>query len=197
MDTSADRVLLVAMRNEWTRVASDFINTVFSDVETLFWDKGDPYPHHVLDWSGDWILSFRGDWIVPGELLRRARKGALNFHPSPPRYRGIGSHHYAIHRQDPEFGVTCHHINERIDAGEIIQVNHFTIAPNETASSLAERAGAYCLVQFYDIVTHHVLNGVPLPSSDEQWGETLYTHAGLDRWRASVADSAPSHPSLI
>jgi methionyl-tRNA formyltransferase len=180
------------MRGAWCDIARGFVEAMFEHVEPIFWNAGEPYPSHVDDWQGEWILSFRGDLILSPTVLRKASKGALNFHPAPPAYRGIGSHCYAIYNRDTQFGVTCHHINERIDAGRIIQVNRFPIAPDEPASSLAMRAGAYCLTLFYDIVTEYVLTGRMLPESSEKWGTELYTHKKLATWKERMVKEDPA-----
>jgi methionyl-tRNA formyltransferase len=193
---SSDRVLLVCMRGVWTDIARTFVETMFENVEPIFWDRGDPYPSRVDAWQGEWILSFRGDLILSPAVLSRASKGALNFHPAPPEYRGIGSHAYAIFNGDTEFGSTCHHINEQVDAGEIIRVDRFPIPAGETASSLALRAGAYCLTLFYEVVVNYVLTGRDLPTSSDAWGPKLYTYKDLSAWQEWVSAQHPEHLSL-
>ena len=68
----------------------------------------------------DWIISFLSPWKIPAELLRCARKGAINFHPAPPKYPGIGGYNYAIWNEDKEYGVTVHEMAEDIDSGKCI-----------------------------------------------------------------------------
>lgn len=184
------------MRSAWTSLACAFTESSFDHVDPVFWDLGDPYPSLVDFWEGDWILSFRGDFIVPEATLGRASKGSLNFHPAPPRYRGIGSHHYAIHNGDSDFGVTCHHMAQEVDAGAIIRVDNFPISAGETATSLGFRAGAHCLTQFVDIVAQHVIGGAALPVAHAEWGDRLYTHAGLAAWKLRVMTDDPEHRSV-
>ncbi|MGP1395757.1 MAG: formyltransferase family protein [Inquilinaceae bacterium] len=102
-----------------------------------------------------------------------------------PAYRGIGGYTYAIGERRRYFGVTSHHIVERIDFGSIIKVVRFPILPNETVPSLQERTASYCLILFFEIV-HLLTNGRELPQSDEPWGAKLYTHAMLERYDAET-----------
>ena len=74
---------------------------VFAETEIVFWNYGDPPPEDQLArWEGDWILSMKNDLVLSDEILRKARKGAINFHPAPPHYRGLGGYFYAIHNGD-------------------------------------------------------------------------------------------------
>ncbi len=193
---SSDRVLLVCNRMSWCDIAKSFTETMFEDVESIFWNIGEPYPSRIESWEGEWILSFRGDLILSSDILKKASKGAINFHPAPPSYRGIGSHNYAIYNDDKEFGVTCHHIDDNIDSGAIIEVDRFPIAPQETASSLGLRAGTYCLVQYYKILTEYLISNKELLFSNEKWGENLYTYKKLDSWMQDVATINKDHPAL-
>jgi methionyl-tRNA formyltransferase len=190
------RVLLLCNRMSWSDIAFEFVKTIFKEVEPIFWNIGEPYPSRIDLWEGDWILSFRGDLILPSKILNKASRGAINFHPAPPKYRGIGSHHYAIYNRDEFFGATCHHMTERIDQGEIIKVVYFTIPKCETASSLALRAGAYCLTLFYDIISEYILKGVAFPKANEVWGEELYTYKKLNEWMSKIKSEDTNHLCL-
>ena len=83
-----------------------------------------------------------------------------------------------------------------VDSGSIIQVDRFKIATGESADSLALRAGAYCLTQFYEIVSNFVLPGAPLPNSNESWGDELFTYAKLNRWKKEIKQKFPNHLCL-
>lgn len=189
-------VLLLCNRLSWCDIALEYTRTVFKHVLPIFWNIGEPYPSRIDAWEGDLILSFRGDLILSPEILNKASKGAINFHPAPPIYRGIGSHHYAIYNGDSTFGVTCHHMTKEIDQGEIIKTEYFSIPKCETASSLSLRAGAYCLVLFYDILSDFIIEGNSLPVSDEKWGEELYTYSKLTAWKKQVRSLHPDHLCL-
>ena len=193
---NTDKVLLSVVDMDWCALGVAYAETVFSNLEVLCWDTGDPDPAHLQNWSGDWIISYRGDYIFPKEIYRRAKKGAINFHPAPPKYRGLGSQHYAIYQGDETYGSTCHHLAESVDTGPIVDVERFTVAPGETASSLRYQVGVHCLSQFLRLLSNYILPGRPLPTSTEVWGERLYRQREIDAWLEKMMRDDPTHPSV-
>lgn len=197
LSKNTNRVLLSIVDMDWCHLGVEYAKKMFSDIEVLCWDTGDPYPNHIKEWSGDWIISYRGDFIFPEYLYRKAEKGAINFHPAPPKYRGLGSQHYAIYYGDKTYGSTCHHLDKSVDTGTIIDVERFTISPLETASSLRYQVGVHCLKQFLKLLANYILPEKPLPISNEEWGKYLYKQSEIDNWLKKMQQHSPSHPSLI
>ena len=77
--------------------------------------------------------------IVPPELLD-LRHGALNLHPSLlPRHRGATPIPAAILAGDAETGVTLIRMDDGIDTGPIVAVEHATLGGDETAPALEAR----------------------------------------------------------
>ena len=75
------------------------------------------------------------DWKIPdwNPLL----KYAINFHPSPlPVGRGAYPLPRAILENHPSWGVTCHRLTAKIDAGEILAAEHFPLRADECHESL-------------------------------------------------------------
>jgi methionyl-tRNA formyltransferase len=180
----AESVLFVGDSSRWSVLASTYLRSIFCEVDSIFWDHGAPEPDIVHHWSGDYVFCFKADLVLTAELLSRVRKSAINFHPCPPRYRGVGGYYYALAYGDSEFGVTCHHIITKIDAGSIIKVQRFPIAPGETGESLTDRAAAYLLLLFYEVV-HLIQSEATLPRADETWGTKLYTRRMLKEFLLS------------
>lgn len=171
--------LFITELSDWGRRAFSSLQRHVHGLDAVFWQRGDPQPNVLDEWTGNWILSFKSDLVLPQHLLDRAEKGSINFHPSPPEYRGIGGHYWAIANQDEQFGVTCHHMIRRVDLGPIIEVRRFPMLPRDTPSSLKERADANCLTLFFDTVSSIALNE-PLAVSTATWRPHLYTHKELD-----------------
>jgi methionyl-tRNA formyltransferase len=77
--------------------------------------------------------------IVPPELLER-RFGALNLHPSLlPRHRGATPIPAAILAGDAETGITLIRMDDGIDTGPIVAVEHATLGGDETTPALEAR----------------------------------------------------------
>ena len=194
---NTDKVLLSVVDMDWCALGVTYAEAFFDNLEVLCWDTGNAEPAHLHDWQGDWIISYRGDFIFPPEIFERARKGAINFHPAPPKYRGLGSQHYAIFQGDTTYGSTCHHLADSVDTGAIIDVERFTIAPGETASSLRYKVGVHCLSQFLRLLSDYILLDKPLPVASENWGERLYQQKEIDAWLEQMKREQPEHPSVV
>ena len=65
-----------------------------------------------------------------------AKIACINFHPSPPKYRGRGGINYALYNQEKKYGVTAHIMDEKIDHGRIILVKYFKVPKNCTVEKL-------------------------------------------------------------
>ena len=86
----------------------------------------------------DYILNFRSYLILDKNILKKS-KITINFHPSLPKYRGVGCANYAIMNEDKYFGSTIHIVNEKIDSGKIINVKKFKIQKNSTLKDLLNK----------------------------------------------------------
>ena len=151
-----------------TQRALKFCQTHFRDVAAYLGDWGDPLPQSAYTWEGDYIVSYLSRWIVPADLLSKARVAAINFHPSTPDYPGIGCNSFALYDKAKEYGVSCHHMVGRVDTGPIIKVSRFPVFETDTLDTLIQRTYDFQLALFYRIASL-VLEGKELPASEERW----------------------------
>jgi methionyl-tRNA formyltransferase len=84
----------------------------------------------------DYIFTFRSYLILKKNTLNKAKIAAINFHPGPPKYRGVGCANYAIYEKSKHYGVTAHYIKPKIDSGKIIDVVKFKISQNISLKKL-------------------------------------------------------------
>ncbi|WP_329396240.1 formyltransferase family protein [Streptomyces melanogenes] len=174
-------LLLVTDRSAWGELVGRFARVSGAAVSHMLWEHGDPVARDPLGgWEGDWIIGFRADYVLSGRDLKRARRGALNFRPGPPDIRGVGMYEVALARSADTFGVTCHHMVERVDAGPIVEVERFPVAAGATGTALCEEAAARAYLQFLRLLPL-VVNGAELPVSTEEWHGPLHTWAQLRR----------------
>ncbi|GAA0585252.1 formyltransferase family protein [Streptomyces crystallinus] len=172
-------LLLVTDRSAWGELVGRFARAAGADVAHLLWEHGDPVTRDPLGgWEGDWIIGFRADYVLSGRDLKRARRGAVNFHAGPPEIRGVGAYEVALARSADSFGVTCHHMVERVESGPIIEVERFRVAPHISALALREEAAARAYLQFLRVMPL-VVAGSELPVSTEEWDGPLHTWAQL------------------
>ena len=102
--------------------------------------SGDKFKISLLKYKNfDYIFSFRSFFILKKELLKKCSIMAINFHPGPPEYRGVGCVNYAFFDNVKSYGCTVHRINEKIDNGSIIDVRRFKLDKKETIDSCLKK----------------------------------------------------------
>ena len=122
------RILFIGKADDlFSRQAAEFILTHYPSAKIIYSARQQPFPQELLSWKGDLIISYLSQWIIPQILLQRAAIAAINFHPGPPEYPGIGCTNFAIYNGADEFGVTCHHMVSKVDTGDIIAVKRFPV----------------------------------------------------------------------
>ncbi len=83
--------------------------------------------------------------ILPNSILEMPREfhphgGCVNLHYSLlPRWRGAAPVQHALLNGDEITGVTCQHMAQKLDAGEIILQREVEISPDETTGDLWQR----------------------------------------------------------
>lgn len=141
--------------------------------------RGDLFPAAAGKWSGDLLISYLSPWIVPEDLLDRARIAAVNFHTGPPEYPGIGCTNFAIYDGVRAYGVTAHRMEPRVDSGEIIAVRRFPVSPNASVHDLTLRCYGEIEVLFAEILERFLSAG-ELPATSERWTRKPYTRRELN-----------------
>lgn len=129
----------------------------------------------------DVLLNYLAPMIVPAAVLNAVRCEAINFHPAPPAWPGIGSASYALYRGDDTFGATVHRMTARIDAGDIVKVLRFPVRADDTCESLFGRGLASTLTLFHDVCGELARTGRLAPSGD-RWERPAVTRAEFERW---------------
>lgn len=174
------RVLFIGKAdNAYAKTAADFIRLHFENPRIIFSKRTDPFPQELFDWEGDLIISYLAQWILPKQLLEKAQLAAINLHPGPPDYPGIGCTNFAVYNEEKEFGITCHHMLAKVDSGSIIMVRRFDIFPTDTVYSITQRCYVVILHSFFELMSGF-LKGNGFPDSKEQWTRKPYTRKQLN-----------------
>ena len=175
MSNPVARVLFLGKANDaQCQKALSFCQGNFAHVTACLGAWGDPFPETAAKWEGDVIISYRSRWIVPGRVLSKAAVAALNFHPAPPQYPGVGGYNFALYDGATSFGVTCHHMVTEAETGGLVAVDRFPVLEMDDAATLATRAHDHLLVLFYKIVSR-LTQREELPASEEAWARSPYT----------------------
>lgn len=154
--------------------ALEFCQGRFAPVVHCLGRWGDPLPEAARTWTGDYIISYLSRWVVSADLLGRARRAAINFHPASPDYPGIGCNNFALYEGATEYGVTCHHMAAQVDTGAIVAVRRFPVLPDDTIASLLQRTYEHQIVLFLQIA-ERMAAGEDLPVSGETWTRRPFT----------------------
>ena len=124
----------------------------------------------------DVVISFLFWERIREPLISGPRICCLNFHPAPlPDIRGLGGYNIAIAEAMPEWGVSAHFVDERFDTGDLVAVERFPIADDETAFSLDLRSQER-LYEVFARVMDSALRGEDLPRTPQ--GEGRYISRG-------------------
>lgn len=167
--------------------ALEYCQKNFEDVTYCLGKWGDPLPEYIRRWEGDYIISYLSRWVVPEELLKHARKAAINFHPASPEYPGIGCNNFALYENAKEYGVTCHHMASKVDTGSIIAVKRFPIYPEDDVEKLLQRTYENQIALFFEIAGL-IAGGKDLPSSQEKWTRPPFTRKQFNELFVITAD---------
>lgn len=134
--------------------------------------------------NADLFLTAAYGQILPAEILKMPRFGALNVHASLlPRHRGASPIQTALLEGDTQTGVSIILMNEKMDAGPVILQKEISIAPKETFQTLYNKLadlGARAAKEAIDIwtATKGISEALNLKIAKEQ-DETQATHTKI------------------
>jgi methionyl-tRNA formyltransferase len=178
---NAIKILFIGKADDhYSQTAADFIQLHFAEPLIVFSKRTEPFPGYLNDWEGDLIISYLAQWIIPGTLLEKAKIAAINLHPGPPEYPGIGCTNFAVYNGEKEFGVTCHHMLAKVDSGMLIAVRRFPVFLEDTVYSITQRCYNEILHLFYELISR-ILRGEQLPVIGENWKRKPYTRKQLNQ----------------
>ena len=94
----------------------------------------------IRSYEADYFIVVAYGKILPIELLKLPKKYPINIHGSIlPKYRGASPIQAALIAGEPETGVTIMIMNEKMDEGDIIDIQKIPIDRDETAETLFEK----------------------------------------------------------
>lgn len=186
MRTKPTAILLLGGPSDLARGAKEFCQKRFYLVHSSYYERqarqlSDRVYQSVQTHSVDYLFNFLSPVIVPKKILERIRRSAINFHPAPPEWPGVGSASYALYEGEKTFGVTAHIMEEKVDRGRIIRVQRFPIRKNDFCDTLFNRALAKTL-QLFTFVLNDLATKNTLPTSRIQWKRRARTRAEFEQW---------------
>ena len=119
-------------------------------------------------------------------LLAVPRIGTINVHPSLlPKYRGASPIQWALANGETETGVSVLYVTPKMDAGDLLAQERFSIAPEDTFATLEPKLaakGAELLRQVLDKFRTGRTQGIPQDESQATFACKLTKEDGRVDW---------------
>jgi natural product biosynthesis luciferase-like monooxygenase protein len=112
------------------------------------------FRQQLLQSEYDYLLSINNvQWIIPVDVLARARKATINYHDSPlPKYAGLYATSWALLNGETQHAVTWHEVTAEIDAGRIFKQQPVSILPEDTVFDLNTRCLDAAVSSFTELI---------------------------------------------
>ncbi len=115
----------------------------------------------------DYLFSINNGWIIPPDVIVRARKATINYHNSPlPKYAGLHATSWALLNGETEHAIVFHEVVADIDAGQILKRAIVPIQFDDTALSLNTRCTEIAIAAFAELVDELAHNRVQSVGQD-------------------------------
>jgi len=179
-------ILFFCKKNDrFSNLCKNFLKKKFDKVKIIESDRSKKKKLISLKWTGDLILSFRSHIILKKNIIDKAKIACVNFHPSTPKYRGLGGINYAIYKNDEYFGCTAHLItSNKIDCGKIINVKKFRLSKQKNLKDLLNKTNLNLYNQFRQIVPNLInqkkISALSKAMINEKWSKIYHNKRKLD-----------------
>lgn len=148
--------------------------------------KSDEAYQFASKFCPDLIVSMHYRELIPARILRLAKIGSFNLHPSLlPDYRGANSIPWSLINGEKEIGFTYHYMNDRFDEGNIIYQDKFPVLRCDTAFSLFHKSMLLSLKKFSDVIDLVLsgYRGIKQPSGGSYYSRELPFGGEIDtKW---------------
>ncbi len=131
----------------------------------------------------DFILCFRSKIIIN---IKKINKECIpiNFHPGPPKYRGIGCVNFALLNNEKKYGATAHIISNKIDYGQILDVKNFSISDKLSLESVLDKTYKIQFTQIKQLINKLLDNKFDLKNTIKKnknikWSKKLFLRRDL------------------
>ena len=129
----------------------------------------------AFDDPSDLLLSFGTSVIVPESLLELPGLLALNVHAASPNYPGRDPHHFAVYDGATQYGATLHFMTPQVDAGQILDMELFTVREDVTPVRLLELANQAAWMLLERLFGKLADDSMLRPMEDAYWGKRKTT----------------------
>lgn len=150
--------LEILVKNGWQVLGVHSTDNSFQgwaeDHDIFHTNVRDRFREQLLNSEYDYLFSINNvEWIIPPDILARARKSTINYHDSPlPRYAGLYATSWALLNGESEHAVTWHEVTPQIDAGQIFKQQLVPILADDTVFALNTRCFSAAVTSFEEMI---------------------------------------------
>lgn len=145
----------------------------------------------------DLILCFAYGQIIPEEVLKMPRYGALNYHGSLlPKYRGAAPIQYALMNNDTESGVCLMEMVKKMDAGRVYAVERFSISEHDNYETTAAKLVETCM-KISNLYLDDYVNGLLKGQEQEEKDVTFAPSIKSEQEKIDLHESVKNVFGLI
>lgn len=137
------------------------------------------------------LISFANPVIVPKDILAHLGYGAYNFHPGPPHYPGLAPAQMAVYENATIFGITVHHMIDKVDAGPIVHADLCLVPPHAAPLDLEMRAFALLAKAFTTLAPRLGRDPTALPPLPYTWRREKSSRRMIEALCAMTPDLPP------
>lgn len=121
--------------------------------------------------------------MLNANFIRKAKIAAINFHPGPPQYRGIGCVNFALYNLEKYYGATAHLIEKKVDSGKILDLKLFKIPKNSTISEILKKTYEVQIKQFNKLINKLINENYDLKKFNQKyrWSSKLYLRKDMEK----------------
>lgn len=136
--------------------------------------KDEVFASEITSLKPDLIVVASYGKILPEEILKIPKLGAINIHPSLlPLYPGAEPIFWQIASGEERSGVTIFEMNSKIDQGEIILQESIEISPSDNYEEVLKKL-TNLSVKLLSKLINMIEKGESLPKRKQESKETLY-----------------------
>jgi methionyl-tRNA formyltransferase len=162
----------------------------------------DPAAQGLAALKPDLLVVVSFGLLIPRWFLDVPTIGAINVHPSLlPKYRGPAPIQWAVRNGEPETGITIIKMSERMDAGDILYQERFSIGAGEDAKGLSERLSERTARILPDFLKEIENGGLPEGMIQQEENATytpmITREMGLISWSADASDIVRQVKALV
>ena len=140
----------------------------------------------IFDLDPDIILTVAYGLLLPKDIIKIPRFGAINVHASLlPKWRGAAPIERAILSGDKETGITIMQMDEGLDTGDMIIKKHCKISEKDTGDSLKAKLtiiGKELLLESLNAIENRSISLTKQIENQSSYAKKINKKEGLINW---------------